>query len=363
MTSPEISVLIYTARDDYPYMGKAETWHCFEPFLRTLRSQTYRDFELVLVDALWETRSDWFETHPQPFPVKHVPSRPNYWQERGRVGLGAQINRGFIWADGKYVWMGAENNLYPPHHLKLVSDIFRSGKVPVAWYGMADRFDRSKPLGACPGVDFDLEGFTRDDIGEMDHRASRFLGSAPAISDCHHEWYYGYSGIPLSVALAVNGFDELMDGIKSLQDCDMGSRIMRAGCQLQMHRDLYVIEPTTKKETGLEVGYGGGIRSLTTFQCNYAILRHNALSNRRVNKGLPENYVADVQAKVCRGICPIKDKCSSGAIPESTLYPFCAGESETMARAWHAVAPDHELAADREWRKQGLPPYDKGFVR
>ena len=143
----------------------------------------------------------------------------------------------------------------------------------------------------------------------------------------------------------------------------MGSRIMRAGCQLQMYRDLYVIEPTTKKETGLEVGYGGGIRSLTTFQCNYAILRHNALSNRRVNKGLPENYVADVQAKVCRGICPIKDKCSSGAIPESTLYPFCAGESETMARAWHAVAPDHELAADRELRKQGLPPYDKGFVR
>ena len=358
---PEISVLIYTARDDYPYMGKAKSWHCFEPFLRTLAKQTFKDFELVLVDALWETRPDWFSTRPQPFPVKHVPSKPNYWQERGRVGIAAQINRGFIWADGKYVWMGAENNLYPPHHLKLISDIFRSGKVPVAWYGMADRFDRSKALGACPPVSFDLEGFTRDDLGEMDHRASRLLGST--TFSCPPEWYYGYSGLPLETALAVNGFDELMDGIKSLHDCDMGNRVVRAGCQLQMHRDLYVIEPTTKPETGAEVGYGGGIRNASSFQCNYAILKHNELSGRRVNVRLPSGYVGDVQARVCRGICSIKDKCSSGTIPESSLYPFCAGEHEATARDWHINAPDHELRTDAESRRQRLPPYDRGFIQ
>jgi hypothetical protein len=359
----EISVLIYTARDDYPYMGKAEKWHCFEPFLRTLAKQTFQDFELVLVDALWETRPDWFRDRPQPFPVKHVPSRPNYWQERGRVGVVSQINRGFIWADGKYVWMGAENNLYPPHFLKLASDTFRSGKLPVAWYGMADRFDRSKALGACPDVSFDLEGFTRDDLGEMDHRASRFLGSAPITSPCHHEWYYGYSGIPLTTALAVNGFDELMDGIKSLQDCDMGSRIVRAGCQLQMHRDLYVIEPTTKPETGTEIGYGGGIRNQGSFQCNYAIYRHNILTGRRVNGQLPSGYVDDVKAKICHGVCPLQEKCRGGLIPESSMYPFCSGVNEAMAREWHAIVPNHELEKDRELRKQGLPPYDKGFVR
>ena len=370
MTEPEITVLIYTARDDYPYAGKAAGWHCFEPFLRTLADQTFRDFELVLVDALWETRPDWFRGRPQPFPVKHVPTTPNYWQARGRVGLATQINRGFVWADGKYVWMGAENKLYPPHHLQLVSSICRAGKVPVAWYGVADRADCSRPMpaelpgGPCPPVQFDLHGFSQEDIYTMDHRAARFVDDpALVVSPCHEHHYFGYSLVPLDVAVTLNGFDELMDGTKSLQDCEFGTRVVKAGCSLVMHRDLYVVEPPTKSETGREVGYGGGIRNQDSFQCNYAILRHNEITGRRVNRKLPDGYAADVQERVCRGACPIGDKCRTGAIPESALYPFCEGDSGALAREWHAAAPDHELSADREARKAGRPPYDAGYVQ
>ena len=365
---PEITVLIYTARDDYPYVGKAEGWHCFEPFLRTLADQTFKDFELVLVDALWETRSNWFKDRPQPFPVKHVPSRPNYWQERGRIGLGTQINKGFVWADGRYIWMGGENNLYPPHHLALVSELCREGKVPVAWYGVADRGhclhdSPTEPPAVCPDI-ADLHEFTHKDMWSMDHRAARFVNDPSlVVSPCHPHNYYGYSLIPLDVAIAINGFDELMDGIKSLQDCDLGSRVARAGCSMVMHRNLYVVEPPVRPENGTEVGYGGGIRSLFSFQCNYAILRYNDLTGRRVNTRLPVDYLSDVQTRICRGDCPIQDKCREGTIGESSMYPFCAGEHEAMARAWHAVAPDHELAADRELRKQGKAPYDRGFVQ
>ena len=359
---PEITVLIYTARDDFPYAGKAEGWHCFEPFLRTLADQTFKDFELVLVDALWEARSDWFADHPQPFPVKHVPSRPNYWQERGRPGLAAQINRGFIWADGRYVWMGGENNLFPSHHLALVSELCRSGKVPVAWYGMADRGLPGSPdtPQPCPEVTFDLQGFVRDDLCNMDHRAARFIGDPSlVISPCHNQHYYGYSSIPTEVAVVVNGFDELMDGRMALQDCDFGSRIAHAGCSLVMHRNLYVVEPPIRPTDG----FGGGIRHQTAFQCNYAILLHNQLTNRRVNTRLPLGYVDDVRTRVCRGVCSVKDKCRDGSINESKQYPFCGGELESMALEWYAIAPEHDLAGERERRKRGESPYDRATIQ
>lgn len=365
---PEITVLIYTARDDYPYVGKAEEWHCFEPFLRTLADQTFRDFELVLVDALWETRPDWFRDHPQPFSVKHVPSKPNYWQERGRVGLCAQINRGFVWADGQYVWMGAETNLYPPHHLALVAELCRSGKVPSAWYGSANHncFPEGKGIPSpCPDISFDMCGFTREDLCTVDHRSKRFIDDpALVISPCHQQHYYGYSAVPLNVAIAVNGFDELMDGVMALQDCDFSGRIVRAGCSLVMHRDLYVVEPTTKPESGKEVGYPGGIRGGVPFQCNYAILQYNQLAGRRVNTRLPPGYAEDVQTRVCRGICPVQEKCRGGTLgAESLMYPFCAGEHEAMARERHTAAPNRDLNAERESRKSRKPPYDKGFIQ
>jgi len=375
---PEITVLIYTARGDHPYVGKAEGWHCFEPFLRTLADQTFKDFELVLVDALWETRSDWFASRPQPFHVKHVPTSPNYWQERGRIGLAAQLNRGFAWADGGCVWMGGENNLFPPHHLQLISDIHRSGKVPVAWYSMADRgyvlgidsSDRGDgktsreegTTGPCPPVSFNMHGFVPHDLYTMDHRAARFVTDSSIVtSPCHHQNYFGYSAMPLELALRVNGFDELMDGRMGLQDCDMGGRLVRAGAQLVMHRDLYVIEPPTKFLTA--EGFGGGIRHQPPFQCNYAILLHNELTGRRVNTALPPRYIADVQDRICNGICPLQDKCRSGQIGEGKVYPFCAGETEGIAHAWYAVAPVRELAEEQRLRFARAAPYDRGFIR
>ena len=380
MTSPEISVLIYTAREDYPYIGKAEGWHCFEPFLRTLSDQTFRDFELVLVDALWESRPDWFRDRPQPFPVKHVPARPNHWHELGRIGISAQINRGFAWVDGRYVWMGAENNLFPPHHLALVSELCRSGMTPVGWYGIADREYAFRPFDqpiaemgvergtevdtrkSCPNVSFNLHGFTRDDLGTMDHRASRFVvDPSLTVTQCHHQNYFGYSSVHTDAAIAVNGFDELMDGRMGLQDVDFGGRLDRYGCNLVMHRNLYVIEPPTK---ALQDGgvFGGGIRHQVPFQCNYAIWWFNRLTNRRVNTSLPVGFIQDVQERVCGKACPIRDDCRGGRIGESKLFPFCSGEQQATALAWYTNPPGRNLSSERDLRKRSSPPYNRSCI-
>lgn len=365
---PEITCLIYTARDDYPFAGKAAGMHCFEPTMRTLAAQTFKDFEVVVVDALWESRSRWFEEHPQPFAVKHVPSRPNYWQERGRPGLSAQLNRGFIWADGRYIWMADEKCLFPQGHLELVATLCRAGYVPSAWYGLADR-DPSNPSQnpenkhvsdqACPNITFDLLGFTRDDIYSMDHRAARFaVDSTLIMSWCHSQQYYGYSAVPTEAALAVNGFEELMDSQMALQDCEFGGRLGTYGCNIVMHRDLYVVSTPVARVKG----YGGQISLQKVFKCNYAIYWYNKLTGRTANTELPPNYVEKVQEHVCRGTCEIRDACREGRVGESEVYPFCGGDQQALALEWFAHPPVVNLRDEVEKRKRSEPPYDRVYL-
>src|SRR5882724_8758628 len=222
MSDPRISILIYTARGDHPYDDRS--WHCFDPVVKTLAAQTFTDFELVLVDMLWDSRSDWFEKNPQSFRVKHVPSKPNYWQDRGRVGLCAQINRGFAWSDGELVWMGGENNMFPPTFFESVWNTYKqTGAAPVAWYVIAGTALK-EPHPQCP-VEFDVLGYTRQHVTDVDHRGFRFSDPALKISECHHQNYFGYSSVPREAAYAVNGFDELFDGQWGLFDVDFGSRL------------------------------------------------------------------------------------------------------------------------------------------
>jgi len=364
---PEITVLIYTARNDRPFAGKAEGLHCFEPVARTLAAQSFQDFELVVVDALWESRRSWFEDNPQPFAVKHVPSQPNYWQDRGRPGLSAQLNRGFVWADGRYVWMGDEKVLFPPHFLGLAAELFHAGTCPSAWYALADRHagahDPNVPPGPCPPADFDMLGFTRDDVFSVDHRAARFLRRDALQAACHPHNFYGYSGVPLEVAVAVNGFDQLMDGQMALQDCDFGTRLGLAGASLVMHRDLYVISTPVARAKGYFSPH-------KAFKCNYAIQLYNELTRRRVNTALPAGYVEEVQGRVCRGACHLGRKCRAGSedpqmpgrIGESDVYPFCGGEQEALARQWFGEQPLVELGEEIARRKAGEVPYDRVTV-
>lgn len=355
---PEITVLIYTARDDYPYAGKATDWFCFEPFLRTLADQTFKDFELVLVDALWETRADWFRDHPQPFVVKHVPSSPNYWHARGRPGLSAQLNRGFIWADGKYVWMGSESCLFPPHHLQLVSDLFRSGKVPVGWY-CGERGRRPGGMYKLPASVPAMQGYTADDLElTIDPRVFSFQeDSSLVLFPVDGNLYYGYSGAPLDAAIAVNGFDEMLDGTKAFQDIEFGGRLHKHGCQLVMHRNLYAVEVLARARGDGSYSLGG-VTLGGGFHCLHGVIGHQRETDRRVNRRLPVDYAEDVIARICRGSCAARVDCEA----TSSVFPLFGG-TEVTARERYVAAPDYELAAEREKRNRGEAPYDRGFVQ
>jgi hypothetical protein len=360
--TPNISVLIYTAREDYPYLGRPEM-HCFQPVLETLSAQTFRYFELVIVDALYETRSDYFDGYHSFFPITHVPASPNVWHQRGRPGLCEQLNRGLAWCDGELVWIGAENNLYPPHFLQAAWEVhFYKKKVPVAWYAILGTSERDRPSQLHPVVQFDMCGWTERLISDVDHRATRFVEQPKlALSQCHHQNHFAYAGLPLELAYELNGFDESMDGDLSGLDVDMGSRIemLRGDDAIAMHRDLWLIEPPTV------FSWTPSIQRRQPLKCNYALWWHNRLQRRtRVNVPRAPGWVEDVKSRVCRGVCEIKDKCSSGdpTVGERVMYPFCEGQDREATEFWKANQTVRNLASDADTRRRREPPFDR-FTR
>lgn len=362
--TPRISVLIYTARGDHPYIDRPDM-HCFEPVVETLAQQTFTDFELVIADALYEDRAGYFTNQQRAFPIKHVPTSPNLWHEKGRPGLCAQLNRGLAWCDGVLVWIGAENNLFPPHHLQTAWDIFSAGRIPVAWYAILDREhppDERATLERShwryPPVAFNLCGWTEKLIYDVDHRADRFADpETPELSPCHHQHYFAYAGLPLDLAYALNGFDEALDGDLSAIDVDMGSRIcmLRGDGALAMHRNLWVMEPPTSTQ------WNPKIQRYEMLKCGYALWWYNRLTNRRVNTPQPEGWIDEAKKRVCGGCCPIRDKCASGdpGTCERYLYPICEGPEKELTRFWLNNLPVRDLATDAETRRRGEHPFDR----
>lgn len=355
---PNISVLIYTARENHPYPERPDL-HCFTPVLETLSAQTFRYFELVIVDALYDWRPDYFKGFKSFFPITHVPSSPNVWHSRGRPGLCAQLNKGLAWCDGELVWVGAENNLFPPHFLQTAWELHHErGKVPVAWYAILSNNPRRRPSRLHPVVEFEMCGWDQRAISDVDHRAERFVDEPKlSHSNCHHQNYFQYAGIPLDLAYELNGFDESLDGDLSAVDVDMGSRIqlLRGDDAIAMHRNLWLMEPPTVNE------WTPGIQRGQVIKCTYAIWQYNRIKMRtRVNTPKPDGWVDDIKTNICRNACPVRDRCE-GHEPgwgESILFPFCEGPEREATKFWIENQPVRDLLADAEARRRGESPFN-----
>jgi len=93
-----ISCILCTAREDYPILGLPKV-HVFEPTIRSLIKQSFKDFELIIVDALYDKRSN-HDFSKLPFPVKHVPPHPNhsFWLKRGLWNVAGMLNTALLHA-------------------------------------------------------------------------------------------------------------------------------------------------------------------------------------------------------------------------------------------------------------------------
>jgi len=98
----KISLCMNTAREDYSMIGFPNI-HIFEYLMRSLRRQTYKNFEVVIADVLYDKRSNYFKEHPEDFEIKHVPIKPNVWLPREFMAISTCKNTAILHATGDII--------------------------------------------------------------------------------------------------------------------------------------------------------------------------------------------------------------------------------------------------------------------
>jgi len=287
-----ISVILPTARDDYPIIGLPSVY-IFESTFHSLEAQTFKDFELIVVDALWPAKREWIEAKDWSFPIKYVPVHLNhrFWLDRKRWNLCGALNTAIIHAEGELIVRIDDCSEFDPDFLQRFWNGYQRGYFPLA---MHIRYLGSKP--ARFNEEYRKKGYEvkRSESIEIKERLDilkRIYGDDGLIRDTRYrvvkarggrmiapiDWYYGYSSASLEALLKINGYDELFDGDSSLEDADAGSRLTMAGYggNFLLDVDHQVIEHEHKPISESLI-----TRDTKRIKCNYAIYLVNQRKRR-----------------------------------------------------------------------------------
>lgn len=350
----EISLIMPTARNDYPIIGLPEL-HMLEPTLNSLEEQTFRDFELIVVDRLYDRRSELFDGKPFKrenlgFPIKHVPVHPNhwFWIDRKRWAVCAALNTGILHAEGELLVRLDDCSQFDSDYLEKFWEGYQSGCFPLA---MHTRYRGGKQAYYNEGYREGGYEFVRHAWETPEERRqilSRIYREGDRVRDTRWpvverrggrmtapvNWMYGYSSFSLEAALRVNGFDERFDGQKSLEDVDFGSRLEMAGYRdaFALDVNLWVIEHEHQPIPPEVISPG-----VKPIVCNYALY----LLNRRKRRWRANcDRLTDEDLRFIREES-LKPPCS----PKPNFYQDdCGGE---LFRLWATHQPVFNLREER----------------
>jgi len=346
----DISVILPTARDTYGSIIGLDL-NLFEPTLRSLKKQKFKDFELVLVDGLYDIRPNLFKGDPFnakkfDFPIKHIPIYPNhrFWLNQKRWNVCGTLNSGIISADGELLVRIDDASEFDEGFLQRFWDGYQSGYFPLA---MHTRYRDGKQayyneVYRKKGYDFAREETDRKlildkiyDEGDpvrdtrwsiVESRGGRMIGP--------EQWFYGYSSLSLEAALKVNGFNELFDGDKGQEDQEMGLRLYMAGYNGLFLLDVnhWVIEHEHEPISAEII-----TSDKRNIKCNYAIflLNKNKKRWRANSEKLTEEDLEFIRAE------SLKPPCS----PRPNFYDEdCEGE---LFNLWASHQPVFNLREER----------------
>jgi glycosyltransferase involved in cell wall biosynthesis len=205
MANPEVTVVCITKRTE-PLIKLA---------LQSLKEQTFKNFEYILIDGYYYRRKDEIAKLAKDmdiqFPFLHIPDKPSRWRGQ-RPCIGNARNTGLVFANGTFVVHHDDCCKMVPDWLERHITYLRKGYlVAGSWIG-------------CQGID--EKGDCIPGIYGPDHRA-RIINKPVEI---HPGWLYGSNfSFPLKGALDINGFDEIYDGELGQDDIDFSIRLQRMG--------------------------------------------------------------------------------------------------------------------------------------
>lgn len=235
-----------------------------------LHGQTFKDFELVLVDGLYDKRKDIVQAAKRDFNVKHVAPINNPFPINSFCRY---ANTGLVHARGQIVVFLVDYTWLPPNALEQHVKFHTGHSV-------------TEPVGlmcphqylATPALDPDFKPYGHDDTdiyaadcasGKLDsvmwsifnkewrtdltpelppdtmYGADPKLG-LPAGSLLPSYFHGKNESIRLEHALAINGWDEDLDGTHGWQDSDFSDRLaIKLGIQWTIvpHNIAYIVNP------------------------------------------------------------------------------------------------------------------------
>lgn len=194
---PAISVLLCTVRPDAAYTEHPE-WTCLGKVVEDLEVQSFKDFELIIVDGLHGHR----EAPAASFPIKHIAPRPTLGVLNKKVSIPCYRNSGLIVAEGELVVNLDDCCELPPDYLSTFWRAWRKHETCISplWRESGD----TRPAG--PVREIVVNGERRP-----------------------HPMIYGFGSYPLETAIYVNGYDMSYSLSQGLEDGDWSTRLHQAG--------------------------------------------------------------------------------------------------------------------------------------
>lgn len=193
----------------------------FEWSIESLKNQTFKDFEYIIVDGYYNERKDLMKGLMEKYsfqnPYIHIPDKPSRWRGK-RPSISNARNTAIIYAKGKYIVFHDDNC-----------------KIPSDWLENHMKWLSTDYIVAGNWITYKDE----DTVGSYGWEHRYFLAKEP--KEISGTWLYtGNCSIPLNVAFDINGFDEELDGEQGQEDINFGIRAERKGYKIIYDPKCYV---------------------------------------------------------------------------------------------------------------------------
>ena len=228
---PFFSIIITTCRPDFSMKHRKET-HVLGLMIENLINQTFRDFELIIVDLVWRHRKMWVADNygDVGFPILHITDKNSIYRDLNLIRICSARNTGLVYARGKCAVFSDDGQYWSSNALEALVNWGRKG------HGATCRLHRDRGVGAI----------------EMDSRwqAHGIAGTQRTkVLGAQHIGYLGgtLSMVPMEKMLECNGWDEMFDGTRQLEDSDMAKRLGNTGLRIALEGHPYVVEHDQKE--------------------------------------------------------------------------------------------------------------------
>lgn len=332
--APLFSVIVTTCRGDKPFLHKPD-WHVLDKIVENCEKQTFRDFELIIVDLCWDLRMEWSEgLGDMGFPILHIPDRSTIFRDLSLVRISASRNTGLIYARGDAVIFSDDGQEWSETAFELLKPWAENGA------GSTCRLHRDNGNGPIEvdsrWVAYSIDGTLKTKVVLAD--GVGYLGGTLSM-------------VPTKKMVECNGWDEMFDGARQLEDSDMARRLGATGLKMALEGHASVTEYSHNPcsghihRCGLDAKCNGSyIYPIWKAQPDRVVANDRILTDDELDMFMPGECTILTKGGICG---TSKDRCEARWNRRSLMNIY---------KDKRLVFDLAELRKDREWESAAHDP-------